>query len=133
MHVIARAHLLLTTAVALALGCAAGPPSRPPETAAALAKPVPDPACHGTVQGLLDRNALDYVTVTVSFDTAGRVEFVDVLSPALTQAAKIELQRAFAECAWVRRPPPGTAASFTTVILREGAPDASHAPRSVPP
>ncbi len=118
----ARARLLAAAACTLAVGCA-GPPSRPlprsQETGAALARPEPDPGCHGTVQGLLARNGLEQVTVKLSLDAKGGVEIVDVLSPDLTPAAKIELQRTFASCAWAPLPTDGKVELFTTTWVRE--------------
>jgi hypothetical protein len=71
------------------------------------------------VQGLLASNGLEQVTVKVSVDAAGRAEVVDLLAPDLTPAARIELQRAFSECAWAPVPAAGTAEHFTTTIVRE--------------
>jgi hypothetical protein len=71
------------------------------------------------VQGLLARNGLEQVTVKLSVDPAGRAEVVDFLAPDLTPAARIELQRAFADCAWAPVPAAGTAETFTTTIVRE--------------
>lgn len=124
MIVNARAQLLVAAASAMAVACA-GPRSRPlprsPETRAAVARPEPDPACHGAVQGLLARNALDVVTVKLSLDDKGRIGIVEVLSPDLTPAAKIELQRAFASCAWAPLPAGGQVELFTTTWAREQA------------
>jgi hypothetical protein len=116
----ARGRLGLVLAGAVAAGCA-GPqgPGRAPETPAAVARPEPDPACHGTVQGLLARSGLDLVTVKVTIDAAGRPELVEVLAPDLTPSQKVELQRAFAGCAWAPRPAEGGAQVFTTTWVRE--------------
>jgi hypothetical protein len=106
-----------------ALACAtpqgAGPAERVPETSAARARPEPDPACHGTVQGLLDRNALDRVTLEVAIDASGRGEIREVLAPALTPAAAVELQRAMVGCAWAPRPAGGRTELVTTTWVRE--------------
>jgi hypothetical protein len=117
----ARATLL---AAACALAACAGTrqgPARPPETPAALARPEPDPACHGTVQGLLARNGLETVTISLAVDASGRAEVVEFLSPELTPAAKLELQRAVAECAWAPRPVNGRVEAFTTTWVRARA------------
>jgi hypothetical protein len=71
------------------------------------------------VQGLLARSGLEQVTVKLSVDAAGRGEIVEFLAPDLTPAARIELQRAFASCAWAPAPSPGSAEHFTTTFVRE--------------
>lgn len=108
--------------LAVLAGCAAPrsapTAARPPESPAALARPEPDPACRGTVQGLLARNGLETVTVKLSVDHRGRAEIVHVLSPDLTPAGRIELQRAMESCVWSPRPPAGEPELFTTTWVR---------------
>lgn len=113
----AGASFRVALACALAAGCAS--PQRPSETPGALARPELDPACHGTVQGLLETNGLEEVVVRLSVDRAGRVELVEVLSPDLTPVAKVELQRAMASCVGAPVPAEGTAEVFTTTWVRE--------------
>jgi hypothetical protein len=124
---VAAAACALAAACVLAAGCA-GPrpvpaaPARSPETPAALARPEPDPACHGTVQGLLARSGLEQVTVSLSRDAAGRVQVLRFLSPDLTPAAQLELRRAIAACAFGGPlPPDGRAGVFTETFVRERA------------
>jgi hypothetical protein len=73
------------------------------------------------VQGLLARNALETVTVKLAVDPVGRVQLVQVLSPELTPAARLELQRAMESCAWVRAPADEGLKLFTTTWTRERA------------
>lgn len=86
-------------AAALAAGCAARQP-HVDERNAALARPEPDPSCHGTVRGLLDVNGLEQVVVKVTVTAEGRPSLVEVLTPDLTPMAAVEVRRAFERCAW---------------------------------
>jgi hypothetical protein len=70
------------------------------------------------VQGLLARNGLETVTVSLSVDAGGRAEVVGFLSPDLTPAASLELQRALAGCAWAPRPADGRTQLVTTTFVR---------------
>jgi hypothetical protein len=66
------------------------------------------------VQGLLARNGLELVTTKLSVDPSGRIELVQVLSPDLTPSARVELERAFQSCVWLRPPAEGKAEVLTT-------------------
>ncbi len=86
-----------------AMGCAAGGAARTgqmPETAAALARPEPDPTCRATVRAPLVANGLERVTVKVGVDHAGKLTVLEFLAPDLTPAAALELRRAFDQCVW---------------------------------
>jgi hypothetical protein len=113
----------VAAACAVATACASERGSRsvvrPPETPAALSTPEPDPACHGTVQGLLAKFALETVTVKLALDPGGRVELVELLSPELTPAARAELHQAFASCAWAGRFTDRRTEVVTTTRVRE--------------
>lgn len=91
-------------ALLLAPGCAGpGAASRAgqmPETAAASARPEPDPSCRATVRAPLVANGLERVTVKVGVDQTGKLTVLEFLSPDLTSAASMELRRAFERCAW---------------------------------
>ena len=92
-----RARIALVIA-ALAAACATA--SRTPERPDAFARPEPDPACRGTVQGLLARSGLEQVTVKVAVTPEGKPTLVQVLTPDLTPAAALEVRRAFEDCRW---------------------------------
>lgn len=94
-----RARIAWVLAVALAAGCATAP-RHVEERAGSLARPEPDPACRGTVQGLLAANGLEQVTVKVAVSRAGTPALVQVLTPDLTPAAAVEVRRAFETCRW---------------------------------
>jgi hypothetical protein len=120
---ITRARSLrLAAPLLLAAGCAApaasSPVARMPESAVAQARPEPDPACRSTVQDSLRRNRLDQVSVRVSVDPSGRADAVSILSPDLTPAATVDLQRAFAGCLWAPIPAEGGARVWTTWTAR---------------
>jgi hypothetical protein len=100
-----NARNALAAAAALAAACATAP--RPAERADALARPEPDPACRGTVQGLLVVNGLEQVTVKVAVARDGTASLVHVLTPDLTPAAALELRRAFEACRWKPAVGPG--------------------------
>jgi len=93
-----KARTALGIAAALATACATA--SKTPERPDALARPEPDPACRGTVQGLLAVNGLEQVTVKVAVTREGRPSLVQVLTPDLTPAAALEVRRALESCAW---------------------------------
>jgi hypothetical protein len=90
---------LLALAAAVAVACAARQPHAD-ERRAALARPEPDPSCRGTVQGLLDVNGLEQVTVEVTVTREGRPALVEILTPDLTPVAAAEVRRAFESCLW---------------------------------
>jgi hypothetical protein len=94
----ARITRIAPWVAALAAACATA--SRTPERPEALARPEPDPACRGTVQGLLARNDLEQVTVKVAVTPRGTPSLVQVLTPDLTPAAALEVRRAFESCSW---------------------------------
>ena len=108
------------------LACAGAPARSPaarmPERAAAYAHPEPDPACRGTVQESLASNGLDRIEVKLARAPDGKVRVVEFLTPDLTPAAKVELARAYGECAWAPPPSPRAAPSaevWTDTVARE--------------
>jgi hypothetical protein len=120
-----RRGVVVFSAVAGALlACAASPERAPvermPERALAYAHPEPDPACRATVQESLHTNALERVVVKLARERDGRVRVVEFLEPDLTPAARVELTRAFGECAWVAPAPPVTETETWTDAI-EGA------------
>jgi hypothetical protein len=118
--------------VAALVACATTPVREPvpqmPERAAAYAQPEPDPACRGMVQESLAARGLDRVVVKLARAPDGGVRVVELVAPDLTPAAKVELTRAFGECAW-SPPPPAEGAPvvapaevWTNTFVREQSP-----------
>jgi hypothetical protein len=109
--------------VAALAACAAGPSSAPaarlPDPRAAQALPEPDPSCRATVREALARNGLEQVIVKVALDGGRRLRLVEVLSPDLTAAGKLELRSAFAACPWAPVPSNGGAETWTAILVGE--------------
>jgi len=103
----AEALVLRSTVLAALLGAVtgcAGPGAartgQMPESAAAYARPEPDPSCRATVRAPLVANGIERVAVKVAVDRTGKATVLEFLSPDLTPAASLELRRAFEQCAW---------------------------------
>jgi hypothetical protein len=110
----------VTALALLAAGCASPRRAeRPPESPLALALPEPDPACRATVREALGRNGLERVVLKLGFGPERRIEVLDVLSPDLTPAGKLELKRAMAGCTWAPVATEGGADTWTTVMARD--------------
>ncbi len=92
-------HLLAALAVAFAAGCA-GAPAHPRQQPTSLARPEPDPSCRGNLSQCLTVTGLEQVVVKVGVSAAGKVAFIDVLTPDLTTADTVEIRRALEGCAW---------------------------------
>jgi hypothetical protein len=108
--------------LACAGGPARGPVAQMPERAAAYAQPEPDPVCRGTVQESLAANGLERVVVKLARAPGGAVRVVEFLSPDVSPAAKVELTRAFGECAWAPPPPQVQGPEVWTEIVETPAP-----------
>ena len=94
-------------AAVLALSCATGPIVRrtpPPESPAALARPVADAEAHGTTRDPYPLPGIDQTTVAVAAEPGHRPAVERVLEPALTPTQFAELDAAFPECAWTMGP-----------------------------
>ncbi len=105
---------------ALSLLACAGPAGSPraPESRAALARPEPDPALHGTPQGGRALRAIEQVSVRVRRGPDGRLTIVEFLSAGLTEAERTELRRAV-EAGELRpegESPPGEESWITTLL-----------------
>jgi hypothetical protein len=90
-------------AVALAAaGCAtAGAPAASTrDRPASYARPEPDPSCRGNLAQCLTVTGLEQVIVKVGVSREGKVAFLDVLTPDLTDADNLEIRRALEGCVW---------------------------------
>jgi hypothetical protein len=66
----------------------------------AYAHPEPDPSCRGNLSQCLTITGLEQVTVKVGVSQDGKVTFLDVLTPDLTDADNLEIRRALEGCVW---------------------------------
>ena len=92
--------------------------SRVAETRAALARPEPDPALHGTPQGGRAIRAIEQVSVRVRRGPDGRLTVVEFLSAGLTEAERSDIRRAV-EAGELRpegEAPPGEESWITTLL-----------------
>jgi hypothetical protein len=92
-------RLLAALALAVAAGCA-GPSGHTRNQPAAYGHPEPDPACRGNLAQCLTITGLEQVTVKVGVSREGKVAFLDVLTPGLTDADNLEIRRALEGCVW---------------------------------
>jgi hypothetical protein len=66
----------------------------------AYAEPEPAPECRGQLAQCLAVTGLEQVIVKVGVSREGKLTFLDVLTPALTDADFVEYRRALEGCAW---------------------------------
>jgi hypothetical protein len=89
---------LAALAVAVAACAPLAPQTR--NEARAYARPEPDPSCRGQLSQCLTVTGLEQVTVKVAVSEEGRLSFVDVLTPGLTDSDNLEIRRALEGCMW---------------------------------
>ncbi len=114
-------RILAALAVVLASGCTVARSAHTPQLQTNTSQPEPDPACRGNLAQCLTVTGLEQVVVKVGVSAEGRIEFVDVLTPALTPQDAVEVRRALDGCAWKPAVGPNgerTAGSFTLAIHR---------------
>lgn len=88
---------LAALALAVATACATPQTRNEPK---AYGHPEPDPSCRGNLSQCLAVTGLEQVVVKVGVSREGKLAFLDVLTPALTDADYAELRRALEGCAW---------------------------------
>ncbi|HET8538991.1 MAG TPA: hypothetical protein VFL83_03865 [Anaeromyxobacter sp.] len=86
-------------AVALLAACV-GPSAHTRSRAAGYGHPEQDPSCHGNLSQCLSDTGIERVVVKVGVSREGKLAFLDVLTPELTDADALELRRALEGCIW---------------------------------